>query len=472
MAVTQSNGLNRGDRLATDMNEAADSDDIRRDIDRTRTEMDRTIDELGERLQPRNLFDEVIASVRGSLFSTSGASCRTSSAAGTQQWSEQVSDTASRMGRSLIEAVRENPMPAALMGAGLAWLLFEDKAEQAYRRRRLSSNADMIDELDSYSGSYVDARTGKPYEESYGAGYDDLNADGEPDVTPESLKDKASHAASSVKRAVQGTANALGGAAETVGHAAGKTARSVKGAARRTGRTATSARQTLGDYGHDMGQSMRRARESARGYRHSTADSMQRFGHLAADKTRAGYAMSRDRFENALDDKPMAVGVAALAVGLLAGFALPRTRAEDRTIGRTADDFKDEARRRGREAVEQGREVASHLADEALGDAEKQGLSPDTLGGKVARVAKDAMHAAKDSARREGIDAGSLTEKAKHIGETVKQKGKEEMKGTSGKTDEMPSSLDSTSSALPATGVMGTTVPDTSKDKPDDSCRR
>ncbi|MGC1275809.1 MAG: DUF3618 domain-containing protein [Planctomycetaceae bacterium] len=462
MAVTQSNGLNRGDGLVADIHEPTDSDEIRRDIDRTRTEMDRTIDELGERLQPRNLFDEVIASVRGSLFSTSGTSCRTSSAGGSQQLSEQLSDTASRMGRSLIETVRENPVPAALMGAGLAWLLFEDKAERAYRSRRLSSNADAVDELEAYSGSYVDARTGKPYDESYGAGFEDLDDDGEPDVEPESLKDKAARAASSVKQAVQGTASALGSAAGTIGHAAGKTAQSVKGAARRTGRTASSTKHALGDYGHSMGRSMRQTRESAREYRHSTADSVQRFGHLAADKTRAGYAMSRDRFNDALDDKPMAVGVAAIAAGLLAGFALPRTRAEDRTIGHTADEFKDEARRRGREAVEQGRDVASHLAEEALGDAEGQGLSPDSLGGKVARVAKDAMHAAKDSARREGIDAGSLAEKAKHVGESVKQKGKDEMGARTGKADGRPASVDSGSSTLPATGAMGTTVTGTS----------
>ena len=166
MAVTKSNGLNRGVTDPATYPESVESDDIRRDIDRTRSEMDRTIDELGERLRPRNLFDELVASVRGSLFASSGPACSTASGVSSRQMSEQVSDVTSKMGRSLIEAVRENPVPAALMGAGLAWLLFEDKAERAYRRYRIESHArgytgDRFTDPGTYSGSYVDARTGK-----------------------------------------------------------------------------------------------------------------------------------------------------------------------------------------------------------------------------------------------------------------------------------------------------------------------
>ncbi len=68
-----------------------------------------------------------------------------------------------------------------------------------------------------------------------------------------------------------------------------------------------------------------------------------------------------------------------------------------------------------------------HVADTALGDAEGQGLTPGSLGEKVAKVAKDVVHTAKESAEREGIDPHSLGEKAKHVGESVKQKGKEEL---------------------------------------------
>lgn len=473
MAVTQSNGLNRGVTDPATYPESVGSDDIRRDIDRTRTEMDRTIDELGERLRPQSLFDELVASVRGSLFASSGAACGTTSGVSSRQMSEQVSDVTSRMGRSLIEAVRENPVPAALMGAGLAWLLFEDKAERAYRRRRIESHVrgytgDRFTDPGTHSGSYVDARTGKPYDESYGAGYEDRDYDGEPDVCPPSMMDKASSAASSVKETLGSAAHAIGSAAGAVGGAASKAAHGAKSlagktghAAASTGRSVRSAGHTVGEYGRTAGHSMHHAGSSMREYGHTTAESMRHYGHVAADKTRHGYAVSRDRFNDALDEKPLAVGVAALAAGLLAGFALPHTRTEDRTIGRTSDRMKDEAKRRGREAVEQGKEVASHIAGEALGEAEGQGLTPGSLGEKVSRVAKDALHAAKESAQREGIDPHSLGEKAQFVGQAVKEKGKEEWRhsksDTSGTTWSSGDVGDVATTSLPATGAMGLT---------------
>lgn len=457
MAVTEkSNGLSRDDMHVAAGPHQGDSDDIRRDIDRTRTEMDRTIDELGARLQPRSLFDDLVASVRDSLFARSDTARHTT---GQQRDSQQFTDAAGTIGRNLVESIRENPVPAALMGAGLAWLLFEDKAERMYRRRRLAARADDWDELKHQSGSFVDARTGKPYSDDYGAGYEDIDGDGEPDIEPQSLKDKVGSAAGSVKHAVQEAAGAIS-------HAAGKTAQSMKDAAHKTGDAVDSTKQSMRDYRRSMGRSVRRARVSAgaRGRRtadsmnrlgHQTSEAMERFGHDAAEKTRAGYAVSRDRFNHALDEQPLALGVAALAVGLVAGFAWPRTRTEDRMIGRRADTFRDEARRQGREAIEQGREVASHLADEALADAESQGLSPETLGSKVARVADDAMHAARDSARREGIDSGSLADKARHVGQSVKEKGEEEVSARTGRTNEQPANVASGSSTLPATGETG-----------------
>lgn len=473
MAVTKShNGLNRGVSDPANYTDAADSDDIRRDIDRTRCEMDRTIDQLSERLRPRNLFDDLIDSVRCSILGPS------TTATGQQRMmSEQVTEAASRAGRTLLEAVRENPVPAALMGAGLAWLLFEDKAERAYRRRRIESNVrgytgDRFTDPGTYSGSYVDARTGQPYDASYGAGYADTNFDGEPDVCPPSLMDKAASAASSVKETLGSAAHAIGSAAGTVGDVASRAAEGVKcattkaaQAASSTGRSLRSAGQTVGDYGRTAGSSIRGAGSAVRDTARQTGSSVREYGTSAAERLREasrttacsvaelsqsaaesarvygrkasegvnyGYAVSRERFNTALDEKPMAVGIAALAAGVLAGFALPNTRVEDRTLGRRSDQLKDEARRRAQEALDQGKEVVSHVADTALGEVEGANLTPGSLGEKVARVAREtlsaAQQAAQDAARREGLDAGTLADKAKQIGQAVKEKGKEELK--------------------------------------------
>jgi len=436
MAVTQDDRLTR--RGGTDpalYDSRADSDDIRRDIDQTRSEMDRTIDEFAERLRPRNLFDDMMCAVRDSVFGTNDQPARFQS----RQMTEQLSSAAGQAGRSLVDAVRENPVPAALMGAGLAWLLFEDKAERSYRRMRHDYNQrgyrdDRWHDPGTHSGSFVDARTGKPYAESYGAGYEDVDFDGEPDVCPPSLKDKAADAASSVKHAAGAVGESLSSAASKASQLAGKTAHAVKGASDKTrhaasaaGRSARSAGRSVGEYGRSAGSSMRHAGSAMGEYGHSAAESMRHYGHVVSDGVSHGVDASRERFDRALEEKPLVVGLAAMAAGLLAGFALPHTKAEDRMCGRTSDRLKDEARRRGQEALDEGKEVAMHVADTALGDAEGQGLTPGSLGDKVARVAKDVVHAAKESAEREGIDPHSLGEKAKHVGHAVKEKGKEEL---------------------------------------------
>lgn len=487
MATAKShNGLNRG--VADPLGDAdiAESDDIRRDIDRTRGEMDRTIDELSERLRPRNLFDDLVDSVRCSVLGPG------TTASGQQRLvSEQVTEAAGQAGRTLIEAVRENPVPAALVGAGLAWLLFEDKAERAYRRHRVESNlrgytGNRYTDPGTYSGSYVDARTGRPYDESYGAGYRDTDYDGEPDVRPPSMTGRARGAASTVRGAVSSTAGAVGTAASSVvealgtaAHAVGDVAgRAVEGAkslagttahaASAAGRGVRSAGQSIGEFGRSAGSSARTAGESLRDYgaaaagsirdagsaareyggsaagsvrsasrsaassvadfSHSTVDSVRTYRRKAGEGVQQGYAMSRERFSDALDDKPLAVGVAALAAGLLAGLALPNTRVEDRTLGRRSDRLKDEARRRAQEAFDQGKEVVAHVADAAIGEAEGAGLVPGSLGEKVARVAKDALSAAQESARREGIAPETIAEKASQVAQAVKEKGKEELK--------------------------------------------
>jgi len=157
-------------------------------------------------------FAEIELSVGESSFTatlapgpTAAGSAPAGSVSRQRLMADEVTDVAGRAGRTLLEAVRENPVPAALMGAGLAWLLFEDKAERAYRRQHILSNqrgytGNRFTDPGTHSGSYVDARTGRPYDASYGAGYADLDRDGNPDVCPPSMIDKAKSAASGVKR--------------------------------------------------------------------------------------------------------------------------------------------------------------------------------------------------------------------------------------------------------------------------------
>lgn len=76
-----------------------DPDVIERDMERTRARMDRTLEEIQDRLSPGQLLDEGLRYLRN----------------GPQ---EHLSTFGSNLGH----AVRDNPLPVALIGIGVAWL--------------------------------------------------------------------------------------------------------------------------------------------------------------------------------------------------------------------------------------------------------------------------------------------------------------------------------------------------------------
>ena len=65
------------------------------EIERTRADMSETVDAIQNKVSPRNLKEQA---------------------------KEQAKDTARGTGSTIMQAIRENPMPAALTGLGLGWL--------------------------------------------------------------------------------------------------------------------------------------------------------------------------------------------------------------------------------------------------------------------------------------------------------------------------------------------------------------
>jgi len=83
------------------MTHADDSGNLQREVTEERARVDATLDEIQRRLTPGQLVDEVLHHGRG---------------AGT--------DFVANLGRT----VSANPIPAALVGVGLLWLLLAPKA--------------------------------------------------------------------------------------------------------------------------------------------------------------------------------------------------------------------------------------------------------------------------------------------------------------------------------------------------------
>ena len=83
--------------------EAAEVAEIRADIEDTRQEMGGTLNELGDRLEPGHLVQQVKENVREATIG-------------------RVEDTAKGVSEMVMDTIRRNPVPAALAGAGLALL--------------------------------------------------------------------------------------------------------------------------------------------------------------------------------------------------------------------------------------------------------------------------------------------------------------------------------------------------------------
>jgi ElaB/YqjD/DUF883 family membrane-anchored ribosome-binding protein len=71
---------------------------------------------------------------------------------------------------------------------------------------------------------------------------------------------------------------------------------------------------------------------------------------------------------------PIGLAIGGVAVGFLAGMALPSTRLENERIGPVADDLKDRAQERSQEVLEQGKEAGSQVVEQVV-DTAKEAVS-------------------------------------------------------------------------------------------------
>jgi hypothetical protein len=72
-------------------------------------------------------------------------------------------------------------------------------------------------------------------------------------------------------------------------------------------------------------------------------------------------------------ENPIGLALGAVAIGFVAGLAVPATRVEDERLGPVADQVKDKAKETGQEAMERGKQVAQEAAQSAKETAQQSG---------------------------------------------------------------------------------------------------
>ena len=275
--------------------------DVEREVEASRSDLDRTVEALKDKMTPGQLFDEASRAMGG---------------AGQQVLSK------------FVEQAKENPMPLAVMGLGLAWLMTSsNQKNDGGRTYQRSSYGVSSNGADYQSGGMVEPRSFGG-EGALGGVKDKIH----------DLGDKASDAISGVKDKVAGATGAAGDGARRAAHSVG----SAAGA--------------------------------------------------AADKASGLRDQAQETFSRMLETQPLVIGALGLFVGAAIGAALPSTEMEDKTIGPVRDKLLEKGKDMTQEGLHQAGDVAqaayASVKDE-LGNP-SEGVAPADRAEDIARKAVQA----------------------------------------------------------------------------------
>lgn len=266
-------------------------EEIENDIERTRAEVSSTIDAIQSRLTPGQMMDQAFAYARTSLPADFGA--------------------------NLGNTIRDNPVPVALIGVGIGWLMMQGQNSDGRARARRQAAAY---ERELYaSGGFSDTDSGE----------------------------------------------SVGGKMRNMASRAGEKGRELKDQASETG-------HNLMDKASEIGQRISGSASSvadrARGMTQQTrervsgaADSAREFGHRSQQQ----YYQAKDSISQMMDEQPLIVGALWLAIGTLVGALLPGTRREDELMGGPRDRLLDSAKETAREKAGTFKESAQRVAQTA-----------------------------------------------------------------------------------------------------------
>lgn len=336
------------------------STQIRREIERTRAEMDTTFDALESKLTPSQLLGEAWSLTKGG--STAGAS-------------------------KLWQIARQYPLPSAVIGLGLGWLLMESSRSEDSGRDQRPRSPRGYRGYGRESYGYTGYRASADYAGNrYGATGFETEYDNESDYGFDADYEAGEGRLSKARHAV-------GGAAHSAKDAVSDAASSAKGAVAGAAHT---VKDTVSDAAHTV-------RDAASGARHKVSSAADRARYEARMKSR----QARTGFWQQMESNPLAIGAATLALGVIAGLSIPSTRKEDELMGETRDRVLDEVKERGQEVLEKGKQVANVAVDTVKQAAQDQGLTPDSVVGsmadKVRTVGREAKNAVKEEVKKQDL---------------------------------------------------------------------
>lgn len=300
---------------------------IRADIERTRERLGDTVEALGAHLNPSLLKARVKESVHEATIGRAKTMAR------------NVKDKAEESGRGLIDTIRDNPIPVAMIAGGIGWLLFN---------KRRQPDVDLGYRTEIASGIDATAPHVRPARDIETAGvgastsYETETVDYSrqlPDIDHEGVGSKVKDAGAR-----------------------------VADKAKSAGEHVVSGARTAGE----------RVASGARVAGEKVASTSSRVAHTVADRARAG----TQRVEESFDSNPLVLGAVAAAVGLAVGMTLPVTDKEAELMGGKRDELVDRAREAISDTKDKVRSAAERVVPE-VGQTIKEVAREEGLTGSM-----------------------------------------------------------------------------------------
>jgi gas vesicle protein len=339
--VTRNKDLDTGDLEA---GSGRSSREIRSEIDRTRSDMDETFAALDAKLTPKEIGLELWNLFKGG--SSTGAN-------------------------KLWQVAREHPMPAAVVGLGLGWLMVESSRKS---------------ESDQYDGRYRDYSRSS-YRQGYASSREGYYTGSDFD-----FEDEGPGALSAAKDKVRGVAGSAKDKVKDV---------------------ADSAKHALSSAGDKVSDATDWTKEHASELGNQVSTRATDLKYTAKRQVRR----AKTGFWQTMEANPLMVGAATLALGVIAGLAIPSTDKEDELMGETRDHLFEEVKEAGQQALDKGKHVAEAVADKVKEEARNQGLTAEGVADKVKNVAKEATNTVKEEAKRQNLVPDALAGKQDQPGQ-------------------------------------------------------
>jgi len=282
------------------------------EIEQARTETTRTLIEIQKRLSVDRAREIISNATKGRA----------------QDMTRKASELTKSWGAGVWEMVKDNPIPTAMVGTGIAWLIKNRSAGDFEKEYELTKE-------EEYSSIYPEESVEetpagdihyRPYEmEEYEEG---------------------------------------GAASEKMRKGRQKLEESTSEGRERARRMAEQARERARAGIERVGQ---QARERAYVVR-SAADRARYRAREQGRRVKQG-------FFHTMEENPLAFAGAVFALGAVVGLAVPEAQKEREMLGPKRDELLERARESGREQVEKVKKVAEQATEAAKEEAERQGLA-------------------------------------------------------------------------------------------------